>query len=85
MNGFAIFKGGLGLTVGVGVSKIAKTIIDNQVFPETTLEKILCGFGRLGIAMTASAVVVKHVDAQMDEYHAIYQKVNANIKAAQKK
>lgn len=85
MNGFAIFKGGLGLTAGIGASKIVKTIIDNHVDPVTTLDKILCGIGRFGIAMTASAIVTKHVEAQADEYHAIYKKVQANMEAAQKK
>ena len=75
MNAYTIFKTGTGLAIGAGVSKIAKTIIDNHVVPQTTAEKILCGLGRFGIAMTASAVVAKHVEAQMDEYNVAYHKV----------
>lgn len=81
MDKFAIFKSAIAIPVGLGASRIAKAIIDNHIDPVTTMDKFLCGFGRLGIALTASAIVTKHVDEQMDEYKALYGSIK-NVKSS---
>lgn len=80
MNKLTAFKAATGLVVGTGVSRITKGIIDANIIPaETTLQKVLIGAGRLGISMTAAAIVVKHVDSQIDEYAELYQKLNKQV------
>jgi hypothetical protein len=82
LNGYQLFRGATGLAVGAGVSKIVKTVIDNHVVPQTTFEKVLCGLGRFGIAMTASAVVSNHVKHEIDEYRDSYVEVKTKYKEA---
>jgi len=67
------FKLASAFVVGSGVGKITSTIINNNVIPQTNLQKVLVAAGKFGISVAASAIVVKHTDAYIDECAAMYK------------
>ena len=76
------FKLVTGLVVGSGVGKITSTIINNNVIPQTNLQKVFIAAGKIGIGMTAGAIVCKHVDLQIDEYSNMYKTVASKVAEA---
>lgn len=77
-----VFKVVTGLVVGSGVHKITSEIINNIVIPQTNFQKVVIAVGKLGISMTASAVVVKHVNSEIDEYARIYESLALKVAEA---
>jgi hypothetical protein len=83
LNKYTAFKAVTGLVTGLGVSRITGTIITNLVPTETTTQKVLVAMGKMGIGMTASAIVCKHVDEQIDEYRDMFVKTVGKVEEKQ--
>jgi hypothetical protein len=67
------FKLVTGFVVGSGVGKITTVIINNNVVPQTNLQKVLIAAGRIGISIAAGAIVTQHVDAHIDQCANMYK------------
>jgi hypothetical protein len=76
------FKLVTGFVVGSGVGKITSAIINNNIVPQTNLQKVIIAAGKIGIGLTAGAIVVKHVDSQIDEYAHMYKTVATKVAEA---
>lgn len=53
--------------VGLGVTKIVYSIIDNNVVATNKKGKILLLAGKIGIGLTTSAIVCREVEKEFDE------------------
>ena len=82
MNKFEIAKKAVTIIVGVGTSKIAQTIISNNVQPETVIDKVTVGTGSIVIGMMASEATKKFTDTKMEEYASAIRELKTKIQEA---
>lgn len=53
--------------VGIGTTKIVRTIIENNVEPETTKDKVTVGMASVAIGMMAADATKKYTNTFIDE------------------
>lgn len=63
--------------VGIGASKIAHSIIKNNVSPDGITDQVTIGAGSFVVGMIVSDVTAKYTETKIDEIAAWY---NANVK-----
>jgi hypothetical protein len=65
--------------VGFGVTKIVYAIIDNNVVATNKRGKILLLAGKIGIGLTASAIVCREVEREFDEVVDSFRSIKKEI------
>ena len=53
--------------VGIGTTKIVRTIIDNNIEPETTKDKVTVGAASIVVGMAAADYTKSYTDTTIDE------------------
>lgn len=77
MNKLEIAKLAVSTIAGVGVSRIAGGIIQNQIVPKNSLDKAVITTGRVVIGMMISDATKKFVDSQVEEYQETFRNMKA--------
>lgn len=62
-----VFKQGVGMVVGAGVSNIVNEFVKRVAPTDTLPQKVLVFSGRIGIGMLVSDAVKEHLDMKIDE------------------
>lgn len=83
MNKLEITKKVATFVVGVGTSKIAQSIIQNNVSTDTVIAKVTVNSAALVIGMMASEATKKFTNAKIDEYASLFADAKDKIKEAQ--
>jgi hypothetical protein len=66
MDAVTVTKFVAGMLVGIGVSEIVKSIVNNNVTPEDTADKVFVTAGRWGLSAFVADMTVNHTETIID-------------------
>lgn len=84
MNKLDITKKVVSAVIGLGTSKIAHSIIKNNVQPENVIDKVTVPSAAVVIGMMASQATKEFTGKQIDELVATWQNAKQKIEEAKK-